>query len=34
MIAIPLLVVGQTAVSQMFLHRAAFWIRIARGLLA
>ena len=34
LIAIPLLVVGQTAVSQMFLHRAAFWIRIAHGLLA
>jgi hypothetical protein len=34
LIAIPLLVAGQTAVSQMFLHRAAFWIRIAHGLLA
>lgn len=32
-IAIPLLVAGQTAVSQIFLHRAAFWIRIAHGLL-
>lgn len=34
LIAIPLLAVGQSAVSQMFLHRAAFWIRIAHGLLA
>lgn len=34
MIAVPLLVAGQTAVSQMFLHRASFWIKIAHGLLA
>ena len=33
LIAIPLLVAGQTAVSESFLHRAAFWIRIANGLL-
>jgi hypothetical protein len=33
LIAIPLLVAGQVAVSQMFLHRAPFWIRIAHGLL-
>jgi hypothetical protein len=33
MIAIPLLVAGQAAVSQIFLHRAVFWIRIAHGLL-
>jgi len=33
MIAIPLLVAGQTAAAQIFLHRAAFWIRIAHGLL-
>lgn len=33
MISIPLLVAGQTAASQIFLHRAVFWIRIARGLL-
>jgi hypothetical protein len=30
-ISIPLLVAGQVAASQIFLHRAAFWIRIARG---
>jgi hypothetical protein len=34
LIAVPLLVAGQTAASQMFLHRASFWIRIAHGLLA
>ena len=34
MIAIPLLVAAQTAVSQVFLHRTAFWMRIAHGLLA
>jgi hypothetical protein len=33
MIAIPLLVAGQAAAAQIFLHRAAFWIRIAHGLL-
>jgi hypothetical protein len=33
LIAIPLLVAGQTAVSGIFLHRAGFWIRIADGLL-
>ena len=33
MIAIPLLVAGQTAAAQMFLHRASFWISIAHGLL-
>jgi hypothetical protein len=32
-VAIPLLVAGQAAVSEMFLHRAGFWIRIARRLL-
>lgn len=32
-ISIPLLVAGQTAAAQIFLHRAAFWIRIAHGLL-
>jgi hypothetical protein len=32
-IAIPLLVAGQTAVSEVFLHRAGFWTRIAHGLL-
>lgn len=31
--AIPLLVAGQTAVSEIFLHRASFWIRIAHRLL-
>jgi hypothetical protein len=34
LIAIPLLVAGQTVASQVFLHRASFWIRIAHGLLA
>jgi len=34
MVAIPLLVAGQTAVSEIFLHRTAFWIRIAHGLLS
>lgn len=33
MIAIPLLVAGQEAVLQVFLHRAVFWIRIAHRLL-
>jgi hypothetical protein len=33
MIAIPLLVAGQAAVSQIFLHRAVFWTRIAHRLL-
>ncbi len=33
LIAIPLLVAGQTAVSEIFLHRAGFWIRIAHWLL-
>lgn len=32
-IAIPLLVAGQVAVSEIFLHRAGFWIRIAHRLL-
>jgi hypothetical protein len=32
-IAIPALVAGQVAVSEIFLHRAGFWVRIARGLL-
>ena len=32
-ISIPLLVAGQTAASQIFLHRATLWIRIARGLI-
>ena len=32
-IAIPVLVAGQVAVSEIFLHREGFWIRIARGLL-
>jgi hypothetical protein len=32
-ISIPLLVAGQAAASQIFLHRAAFWTRIAHGLL-
>lgn len=32
-IAMPVLVVGQVAVSEIFLHRAGFWIRIAQGLL-
>jgi hypothetical protein len=34
LIAIPALVVAQTAISQIFLHRASFWIRIAHGLLS
>jgi hypothetical protein len=33
MIAIPLLVAGQTAAAQVFLHRSAFWISIAHRLL-
>lgn len=33
MIAIPLLVAGQAAAAQIFLHRAAIWIRVAHGLL-
>ena len=33
LIAIPLLVAGQTAVSEIFLRRADFWIRIAHRLL-
>ena len=32
-IAIPLLVAGQVAVSEIFLHRAGFWIRIAHILI-
>lgn len=32
-IAIPALVAGQVAVSEIFLHRAGFWIRIAQELL-
>jgi hypothetical protein len=32
-VAIPLLIVGQAAVSEIFLHRAGFWIRIAHRLL-
>jgi hypothetical protein len=32
-ISIPLLLAGQVAVSEVFLHRAGFWIRIAHGLL-
>ena len=32
-ISIPLLVAGQTAAAQIFLHRAAFWTRIASGLI-
>jgi hypothetical protein len=31
--AIPLLVAGQTTASEIFLHRAGFWIRIAHGLM-
>ena len=31
-ISIPLLVAGQAAVSEIFLHRAAFWLRIVHGL--
>lgn len=33
LIAIPLLVAGQTAVAQVFLHRSTFWIRIAHRLM-
>ncbi len=33
-IAIPLLIALQVAVSNVFLHRADFWIRFAKGLLA
>ena len=33
MIAVPLLVVGQAAASEIFLHRATFWIRMAHGLI-
>jgi hypothetical protein len=33
LIAIPLLVAVQTAAAQVFLHRSAFWISIAHGLL-
>jgi hypothetical protein len=33
LIAIPLLVAAQTAVAQIFIHRAAFWIRISHALL-
>jgi hypothetical protein len=33
LIAIPLLVAGQTAAAQVFLHRSAFWISIAHRLL-
>jgi hypothetical protein len=33
LIAIPLLMAGQAAASHIFLHRSAFWIRIAHGLL-
>ena len=33
LIAIPALVAGQVAVSEVFLHRSGFWIRIAHGLL-
>jgi hypothetical protein len=33
MIAIPLLVSGQVVASEIFLHRAPFWIRIAHGLM-
>jgi hypothetical protein len=32
-ISIPLLLAGQVVVSEVFLHRAGFWIRIAHGLL-
>jgi hypothetical protein len=32
MISMPLLVAGQAAAAQIFLHRAAFWIRIVHGL--
>jgi hypothetical protein len=33
LIAIPVLVAGQTAAAQIFLHRAGFWTRIANRLL-
>ena len=33
MIVIPLLVSGQAAAAEIFLHRAPFWIRIAHGLI-
>jgi hypothetical protein len=33
LISIPVLVVAQTAVAQVFLHRAAFWIRISHALI-
>lgn len=33
MIAIPLIVAGQSAVSQILLHKPSFWIKIAHGLL-
>jgi hypothetical protein len=33
MIAIPLLAAGQAAAAEIFLHRAAFWIRIAGKLM-
>ncbi len=33
MIAVPLLVAGQAVASAIFLHRAAFWIRIAHKLI-
>jgi len=33
LIAIPLLVIWQTAATQIFVHRASFWIRIAHRLL-
>ena len=33
LIAIPLLVAGQMAVAHIFLHRSAFWITMAHGLL-
>jgi hypothetical protein len=33
LIAIPLLIAAQVAVSNVFLHRADFWIRFANGLL-
>jgi len=34
LIAIPLLVIAQTAVAEIFLHRAPFWIGIAHRLLS
>jgi hypothetical protein len=33
LVAIPLLIAGQTAAAQVFLHRSAFWISIAHRLL-